>query len=202
MSYLKKIEYEMIPEHSFNVLRNCAGCGVKSVFVNTKKFRVNANGSRLDVWLIYQCGKCRHTFNLAVYERCQVSTIREAEYRKFMENDEQLAELYGRSMALFQKNRAQIDPASISYRMVRKEDTIDADKNRIPQETLLAVHNPHGLKVRPEKQLAGILGWSVSKVKKLLEQGELQLIVSSPRYLEVSVKSAELDKTAQTGREK
>ena len=87
MSYLKKIEYEIVPEKSFSVIRNCAGCGRKTLFQNTKKFRVNANGNKLDVWLIYQCEKCKHTFNLAIYERQKVSSIPETEYRQFLDND-------------------------------------------------------------------------------------------------------------------
>ena len=75
MSYLKKIEYEIIPKESFMVIRNCSGCGRKSYFKNTKRFRVNANGNKLDVWLIYQCEKCRHTLNLTIYERQKASSV-------------------------------------------------------------------------------------------------------------------------------
>ena len=46
MSYLEKIEYEIVPKESLSVIRNCSGCGKKSHFSNTKKFRVNANGSK------------------------------------------------------------------------------------------------------------------------------------------------------------
>lgn len=69
MSYLQKIEYRIIPGESFRVKHNCGGCGSKRSFVSTKRFRVNANGSRLDVWLIYQCEQCKHTLNVAIYER-------------------------------------------------------------------------------------------------------------------------------------
>ena len=34
MSYFKKIEYEIVVEESFPVLRNCAGCGRKTYFKN------------------------------------------------------------------------------------------------------------------------------------------------------------------------
>ena len=109
MSYLKKIEYEMIQKESFFVIRNCSKCGKKTHFKNTKKFRVNANGNKLDVWLIYQCEQCKHTLNLAIYERQKISSIPKDEYTRLLDNDEQLAELYGRKMQLFQKNKAVID---------------------------------------------------------------------------------------------
>lgn len=109
MSYLKKIEYEIVPEESFVVIRNCSGCGRKTHFRNTKKFRVNANGSKLDVWLIYQCEKCKHTFNLTIYERKGASTIPKNEYQRFLSNDERLAEAYGKKMQLFRRNKAEVD---------------------------------------------------------------------------------------------
>ncbi len=108
MSYSKKNQYQVTPRDSFRVIRNCPKCGRKTQFHNTKKFRVNANGSRLDIWLIYQCGKCGQRFNLAIYERRKVSSIPKEEYLRFLDNDEELAEMYGRNIQLFQKNRADV----------------------------------------------------------------------------------------------
>lgn len=108
MSYCKKTEYEMMPEKSFSVIRNCSGCGRKTHFVNSKKFRVNANGNKLDVWLIYRCVKCRHTYNLTIYERKRASAISKEEYERFLCNDEELAEMYGRDIQLFKRNKAEI----------------------------------------------------------------------------------------------
>ncbi len=53
MSYLCEIEYEIILKDSFWVARNCPKCGRKTHYITTKKFRINANGNKLDVWLIY-----------------------------------------------------------------------------------------------------------------------------------------------------
>lgn len=105
MCYLNKIEYEIVLNDSFSVIRGCAKCGVKTRFINTKKFRVNANGNKLDVWLIYQCENCKYTLNLTIYERQKVSAISKEEYRSFLSNDEQLAEMYGKNMQFFRKNR-------------------------------------------------------------------------------------------------
>lgn len=118
MSYSKKIEYEIVPEESFSVIRNCSGCGKKTSFKNTKKFRVNANGNKLDVWLIYQCEKCRHTWNLAIYERQKISVLPAEEYQRFLQNDQELAQQYGRNIRLFQKNKGRCD----SYESHRPEN--------------------------------------------------------------------------------
>ncbi len=76
-------------------------------FVNTGKFRVNANGSRVDVWLIYQCEKCKHSLNLTVYERVRPSRISDEEYRLFLENDETLAVKYGNDKEFLKRNRVE-----------------------------------------------------------------------------------------------
>ncbi len=109
MSYLRKIEYEIVLKDSFWIIRNCPKCGRKAHYINTKKFRVNANGNILDIWLIYQCAECKHTLNLAIYGRKKVSSITKDEYQCFLDNDEQLAEMYGKNMQLFQANKAVID---------------------------------------------------------------------------------------------
>lgn len=106
MSYLKKIEYEIVPKDSFSVIRNCSGCGRKTHFKNTGKFRVNANGNKLDIWLIYQCENCKHTFNLTVYERTKAISVPTEEYKRFLANDEMLAEAYGKNLSFFLKNKS------------------------------------------------------------------------------------------------
>ena len=88
MSYLKKIEYEIVLDKSFKVVRNCSGCGMKTNYINTKRFRVNANGSKLDVWLIYQCEKCKHTYNLTIYERQKTISIPKEEYKQYTYGEE------------------------------------------------------------------------------------------------------------------
>lgn len=52
---------------------------------------------------------------------------------------------------------------------------------------MLAIHNPYNIKIRPDKQIAEVLGFSRSKVKKLVEQGEIRLEKSSPQFISVIV---------------
>lgn len=179
---LRKTEYEIIPAGSFAVVRRCAGCGKKTHFVSTGKFRINGNGKKLDVWLIYQCERCRHTFNLTIYERVRLSSIPEKEYLLFLSNDEQLAKSYGQDIRLFQKNRAVIDPGRLTCDFVKLCETHEAIQNHSAStQTLITIENPCELKIRPEKQLAQVLGESVSSVRKRLQEGTLVLVNASPR---------------------
>lgn len=172
MSYLKKIEYEMILKDSYQVIRSCPKCGRKTHFQNTKKFRINANGNKLDIWLIYQCAECKHTFNLAIYERQKVSSISREEYQRFLDNDEQLAETFGKSIQLFRKNKADIDFDRINCDFVKLHESSGSG-----EQILIMIRNPYGLKIRPEKHIAMVLGMSRSQAKSLLEKGEIEILV-------------------------
>ena len=151
------------------------------------KFRVNANGNRLDVWLIYQCEKCKHTYNLAIYERAKVSSLPKNEYQCFLSNDEQLAEMYGRNYQLFKRNRAEIDLESISYQYVRLKGISNGANYEQPVEIM--IHNPCGLKIRPEKQIAEVLSLSRSQVKKMTELGDITVQIVSPQIISFYVKA-------------
>lgn len=185
MSYLKKIEYEIVPKESFSVVRNCSGCGMKVRYKNTKRFRVNANGNKLDVWLIYQCEKCKHTFNLTVYERQKPTAVSKEEYSRFLSNDEELAEEYGRNFSFFKKNRAEVDSENIVYQYMKRQET--EDKNIGGQQILVTIQNLYGLKIRPEKQIAEVLGLSRSLVKKLMEREEIKAENISPQFISIYV---------------
>lgn len=169
-----KMKYEIIPGECFPVVRNCSGCGRKSHFVNTKKFRVNANGDNADVWLIYQCENCRHTLNLTIYERLKVSSIPEEEYKCFLDNDEELA--YGKDIQFFRKNRAEVDFERLHYEIVLlapSDNTIEEADCKT--EVNFTIKNPWKLKIRPEKQIAEAFKLSRSQVKKLTLQGRIKV---------------------------
>ena len=68
------IQQEVEKANGIRVFHRC-GCGKKQEFLNSGKFRVNANGNNVDVWLIYRCKKCKHSWNLTIYERTKPGKI-------------------------------------------------------------------------------------------------------------------------------
>jgi hypothetical protein len=167
MSYSEKIIYEIIPIGSYKVIKNCAKCGGKSYFVNTNSFRVNANGNKLDVWLIYQCEKCRQTYNLSIYERINRTDIKNGEYEKFISNDIGLSAMYGNNKMLFTKNKAEIDMENVGYQLaVLKEKGIDEVRR-------IEIRNPYGIKIRTDRVLSEILQLTRNTVKALIKEGRL-----------------------------
>ena len=95
------------------VFHRCGGCGKKQEFVNSGKFRVNANGKNVDVWLIYRCKKGKHSWNLTVYERTRPGRIPTELYEAFQANDPDTAMEYGRNLAFLKRNRAEFDSRGV-----------------------------------------------------------------------------------------
>ena len=83
------------------VIRRCGGCKRKARFKSSGKFRVNANGRRLDVWLIYRCDKCGRTLNIPIYERISPEKLEPELYAGFLENDRELVERFARDREFF-----------------------------------------------------------------------------------------------------
>ncbi|MDE7284613.1 MAG: DUF1062 domain-containing protein, partial [Lachnospiraceae bacterium] len=125
---------------------------------------------------------------LTIYERQKVSAISKEEYRCFLSNDEQLAEMYGKNMQFFRKNKADIDFERLDYNFVKLHET---SKSCGPEEQIeVTIHNPYQLKIRPEKQIGAVLGLSGSQVKKLMEQGEIKPEKSLSQIISFSVSAS------------
>lgn len=183
----RKYEYRIEPAATFEILRNCAGCGRKTEYCSTGNFRVNANGRKVDVWLIYQCKKCRHTCNLTVYERRNPTTIPQKEYEAFLRNDADLAAAYGRSREFFLKNRAELVPGEQEYKLIslqggkRQEPLEKSSEEPFPELVpsqlqagdVIILQDPYSCRIRSEKVLARLTGLSVSRVRKLEKEGFL-----------------------------
>ena len=174
MSYLRKIEYKIVPDKSFSVIHNCPGCKVKTRYINTNHFRVNANGNKLDVWLIYQCEKCKHTLNLSIFERQSAGKIPQELYQKFLSNDEELANEYGRDFTFFVKKQVEVDNNNITCSFEdMKGMMVELKEMNYKTGDLISISNPYGLKLREEKLVAMVLGISRNRVKKLIDDGEI-----------------------------
>ena len=181
MCYQRIYEYEITPEESYSILRNCSICGGKSVFMNTNHFRVNANGNRIDVWLIYQCSKCKHTFNLTIYERQKADQFSPSLYQGFMNNEKTLAMKYGTDKAFFVKNKAEIDWSCVKYQLLNTKSLLCSVEESIlfhPGD-LLQISNPSGLKVRNDKIIAELFRITRNAAKHLEEAGSISIIKNS-----------------------
>ena len=170
---IRRERWRITPEAVPTVRRNCSKCKEKREFINSMKFRVNANGKNVDVWLIYRCEKCSTTWNMSIYERTPVSSVLQEEYAGFLENDRTLAEAYGRRMDLFVKNRAEAVIPEGGYRTEVEADG-NADENSEVVKNgfrLIELVVPFPVTLRLDGLVADRLGVSRSMVKRWCSQG-------------------------------
>src|SRR5215216_3111048 len=75
MSDVLRVQWTIIPATAPEPWLNCNRCRGATRFRTSGKIRVNANGKRVDAWLIYKCTSCDSTWNRPILERRHVSTI-------------------------------------------------------------------------------------------------------------------------------
>lgn len=165
INHLKLNIYEIVPTETYKIVRNCSGCGCKSIYYNTNKFRVNSNGNKIDIWLIYQCIQCKHTYNLSIYERVKIDQIPVDEYSRFLSNDSDIALKYGLDKSIMTKNKVMINWKDISYDIKSK-----TTNTNIMEYTML-IKNSYGLNIRIDKIISEILNVSRSKIKEMIKDG-------------------------------
>jgi len=83
--------WRIVPLRTPRVLRRCSRCDAERPFSSTDKFRVNANGRKVDVWLVYRCDACGISWNRTVLERRTPEAIGTDLYRRYEANDLALA---------------------------------------------------------------------------------------------------------------
>lgn len=90
------------------VRRRCTSCS-GSAFAATGKFRVNANGKLLDVWLLLRCLSCDQSAKAAVLERAPVRTIERSKLQGYQANDAEIVVQTLLDTAVGRRNRFTLD---------------------------------------------------------------------------------------------
>ncbi len=141
------------------LLLACPRCARTSCFVCTERFRVNANGGRLDVWLLYRCPACAETHKQRVLRRVRVAEL----------SRELLEGYQGDEPALVRRSAfASGRGAEVPFRVERPP---------LPADGLLCaqIEQPEPCGARWDRLLAGELGWSRSQIARAEEQGRLRV---------------------------
>lgn len=162
------IHWTIKPKELPSILKNCSKCKAKKEFKNSGKFRVNANGSQLDIWLIFRCESCETTYNLTVLERIEAGRVDKEEYKGFLSNSNHLAAKYGNDKDLFGKNKAEMIQNGIDYEVITRDTTIVCSKEGI---TEVEIRIPAGFDLRVDALLVRQFSISRSAAKKWCETG-------------------------------
>ena len=146
-------------------LKTCPRCNC-AFYENSGCFRVNANGKRLDIWLICRCEHCKATWNLSIYERIDRAALCTEDYRGYLANDQALILRHIFDPAFLQKNCAVLDLADLS---------LSLQGDLPPEGTAAEVHirSECPLPIPAIRTIALTLGVSLSRVRRMQEAGDL-----------------------------
>jgi hypothetical protein len=70
-----RVQWTITPRTAPQPWLNCSRCRGPRCFRSSGKIRVNANGRRIDAWLIYRCVACDSPRNPPIVERREVSAL-------------------------------------------------------------------------------------------------------------------------------
>lgn len=167
MSGLLRIRWAIAPKIAPRPLINCNRCGGIRPYRCSGKFRVNANGKRIDAWLIYRCADCDNSWNRTIFERCNRRDVEPALLAALENNDPSLV------------RRHALDAVALRSRIGRIEEFPDVTvRKELPDcatalwlELRLDAVTP----LRLDRLLAGELGISRSRLQAWEERQKLSV---------------------------
>ena len=147
----------------------CSSCGGLKPFQASGKTRLNANGRKLDAWLIYKCLACEKTWNRSIFERRNVRDIDPAVLDALQSNDPQWIRREAFNLDALRRSSPRIDefPEVGIAREVQHEPP---DWTKLEIELIV----PLPTSTRLDRLLASELGVSRSRLQALHDGGTLR----------------------------
>jgi len=174
MSDVLRVQWTITPRTAPQPWLACSRCGEPRRFRSSDKIRVNANGKRVDAWLIYKCTGCGSTWNRPILERRPVRTI-EPDFLTALHTSEAVL-----------TRRLAFDVEGLKRSAGRVEEFDDAlvikdvlSEGAMPArrlEILCRVPEPVGLRL--DRLLANELQLSRSRIQSLAKAGDLVVFPS------------------------
>jgi hypothetical protein len=139
----------------------------------TGKFRVNANGKLLDVWMLICCELCGRTSKVPIHERIYVQALESERLLMFENNDPALVRDLAMDWALARKAAYQLDwsgtwelETDLPFRELEHEDPA-------PLKVIIRFELP--VPIRVEKLLTTGFGLSRPAVRGMVDSGRIRL---------------------------
>ncbi|MTI06595.1 DUF1062 domain-containing protein [Roseibium denhamense] len=193
MSSLIRVEWTLVSKTRLTVARPCGRCGHLRQFASTNKFRLNANGSRLDAWLIYACQSCGHRWNREVMKRTPVSAVLPDLLSALQANDQGLAQTLAADPACRPSSPHEPSDFELQRRVVPSKGKVAG------RAAVLCIRNPGRVPVRLDRVLSTGLRLPRRDIKRLVTQGVLMVTGGSrnafrkalPPHLELMINTGE-----------
>jgi hypothetical protein len=135
------------------------------------KFRVNANGKLLDVWLLLCCAGCGRTSKVPVHERVHVQSLDPARRLAYEANDPAMVREQTMSASLAAKNGYHLDWTGTWE--LETDMPFYSPEDPASLEVLISFELP--APVRVERLLMLGLGVSRAEVRRMVATGRIRL---------------------------
>lgn len=171
MSDVLRVLWTIVPQIAPQPWLPCSRCHNSRAFRSSDKFRINANGKRLDAWLIYNCTACGNTWNRPLLERRTVNGISPEFLAHLQANDPETARRLAFDLGNLRAKAQKIE--TFPQTLVQKTLISGSAKTAGRLEIGFAVPVPVSLRL--DRLLAAELDLSRSRLQRLQDQGRLTL---------------------------
>ena len=142
----------------------------------TGKFRVNANGKLLDVWMLICCELCGRTSKVPVHERIDVQALQSQRLLMFENNDPAMVRDLAMDGALAGKAAYRLDWSG-AWQLEAGMPSCDLERaDPAPLKVIIRFELP--VPIRVEKLLATGFGLSRSAVRGMVGSGRIRLPIA------------------------
>jgi len=162
------IEWTIISRTPPRPILACSHCGYTRPYRSSGRIRLNANGKRLDAWLIYKCTSCDGTWNRTIFERQSVRSLDPAVIEAMQASTPSFVARLEFDIEALRAAAGRVAEAS-QVEVLRRIVSIGTEWQRI--EIDLKLPSPAG--IRLDRLLATELGLSRSRLQHLFETGEI-----------------------------
>ena len=164
----KEFIWEVKAKNTPLLKRKCNHCD-SNRFYCSEKFRMNAHKRNIDIWLIYRCIKCDNTYNMTIFSRTKLELINKDLFKKFSENNTEIAWEYAFSYETSRRNNVELDFGSVEYDIqydnISVEDILNFDSNIVT----FRIKYPFNFSLKVSCIIRICLNLSANELNKLIE---------------------------------
>jgi hypothetical protein len=179
-----RTQWTVIPQTAPQPWIMCSGCGSLQPFQSSGKVRLNANGKKLDAWLVYKCKACGKTWNRTIFERRSIRDAGATILDAMQSNESEWVRIQEFDVSALRRKAHRIDEfADVDVRkMVLDEKTV----NCAILEIELVVPQPASLRL--DRLLILQLGISRTRLQAFRDAGKLRINPDSRNALRRPIK--------------
>jgi hypothetical protein len=184
MSNVLRVLWTIAPQIAPRPWLHCNRCGGARPFRSSAKFRVNANGKRLDAWLVYNCVTCGNSWNRAIFERRNLRHVDPLTLRALEANASDLARQIAFDVEDLRGGSERVE----EFAAVRMEKQV-LSQGLSPIATMeIVIVAPLPSALRVDRLLAAEFAVSRSRIHALEAEGRLTLSPFGSRMLRRPIK--------------